>query len=359
MPEERVLIRGCVALAQGAIQAGCRFYFGYPITPQNDIPEYLSEHLPRAGGVFIQAESELASINMLMGAAAAGERAMTSSSGPGISLMQEGISYMAGSELPGVIVNVTRSGPGLGGIAPTQGDYKQATHGGGHGDYRMIVLAPNSVQEMHDLTMEAFNLADAYRNPAMILTDAILGQMKEPMLIENRLSKAPPKPWAVTGAKGRSPQLVKSLYLKEGEMFEHNWKMYEKYQELAKNEVRAEVDLPEKADLVLVSFGSCSRVVQTAVKKARQRGVNVGMVRPITLFPFPMETIRNAVKQTGRALVVEMNTGQMVDDVRLAAAKEGEIYFKGYPGGAIPTPGEIEEEIDKLCEVGEKNVAGS
>ena len=348
MSDDRVLIRGCAALAQGAIDAGCRYYFGYPITPQNDIPEYLSEHLPAAGGVFVQAESELASINMVMGAAAAGERAMTSSSGPGISLMQEGISYMAGSELPGVIVNVTRSGPGLGGISPTQGDYKQATHGGGHGDYRVIVLAPNSVQEMYELTMDAFSLADQYRNPALILADAILGQMKEPVVMNPREYRAEDKEWALTGAKGREPRLIKSLYLKEGEMNVHNWKLYDKYQEMSQKEPRAEIDLPDDSELVLISFGSCSRVVQTAVIQARKQGLKVGMIRPITLYPFPGEIIKEAVNKVGRALVVEMNTGQMVDDVRLNAAREGEIYFQGYPGGAIPTPGEILQEIEKL-----------
>ncbi len=358
MSAERMLIRGSVALAQGAIDVGCRYYFGYPITPQNDIPEYLSEHLPRAGGVFIQAESELASINMVMGAAATGARAMTSSSGPGISLMQEGISYMAGAEIPGVIVNITRSGPGLGGIAPTQGDYKQATHGGGHGDYRLIVLAPNSVQEMYDLTMEAFRLADAYRNPAMILADAILGQMKEPVIMEPRAAEMPPKPWALTGAEERPPRLVKSLYLKEGEMNVHNWKLHEKYCRLAEEETRAEVDIPEDIDLVLISFGSCSRVVQTAVTQARRKGLKVGLIRPVTLFPFPGEIMRDGVKKAGRSLVVEMNTGQMVDDVRLSAAGEGEVFFKGYPGGSIPTPGELLLEIEKILKVGEKNAPG-
>ena len=349
MSDERVMLAGCVAVARGAIDAGCRYYFGYPITPQNDIPEYLSEHMPKAGGVFLQAESELASINMVMGAAAAGGRAMTSSSGPGISLMQEGLSYMAGSELPGVVVNITRSGPGLGGISPTQGDYKQATHGGGHGDYRLIVLAPNSVQEMYDFMGEAFRLADTYRNPAMILSDAILGQMKEPVVINPVRDDKTEKPWALTGAGGRDPILVKSLYLKEGEMNVHNWKLYDKYSELAEKEAKAEVDMPDDAELVLVSFGSCSRVVQTAVSRIREKGYKVGTVRPVTVYPFPKKQVEDAVKKAGRALVVEMNTGQMLDDVRLAASGTGsEIFFKGYPGGAVPTPLEIESEIESL-----------
>lgn len=355
MEGERLLLTGSVALACGAIDAGCRYYFGYPITPQNDIPEYLSAHLPEAGGVFIQAESELASINMLMGAAAAGARAMTSSSGPGISLMQEGISYMAGSELPGVIANITRSGPGLGGIAPTQGDYKQAVHGGGHGDYRLIVLAPNSVQEMYDLAGEAFRLADTYRNPAMILGDAILGQMKEPVVINPRPAEAPPKPWALSGADGRPPQLIKSLYLGDGEMTVHNWKLHAKYTKLAQKEARAEVDLPDDASLVLISYGSCSRIAQTALKRARENGLKVGMVRPITLYPFPQEEVREAIKRAGRALVVEMNTGQMLYDVRLAADSKREVSFMGYPGGALPTPADILSEINKIYDGGEKN----
>ncbi|MFY9113768.1 MAG: 3-methyl-2-oxobutanoate dehydrogenase subunit VorB [Dethiobacteria bacterium] len=355
MEGERLLLTGCVALARGAIDAGCRYYFGYPITPQNDIPEYLSAHLPKVGGVFIQAESELASINMLMGAAAAGARAMTSSSGPGISLMQEGISYMAGSELPGVIVNITRSGPGLGGIAPTQGDYKQAVHGGGHGDYRLIVLAPNSVQEMYDLAIEAFRLADTYLNPAMILGDAILGQMKEPVVINPSTAEAPPKPWALSGADGRPPQFIKSLYLGDGEMNVHNWKLHAKYTELVQKEARAEVDLPDDASLVLISFGSCSRIAQTALKRARENGLRVGLVRPITLYPFPQEEVREAIKKAGRALVVEMNTGQMLYDVRLAAGGEGEVFFTGYPGGVIPTPADILSEIKKIYEGGERS----
>ncbi len=350
---EKQLLKGNVALAQGAIDAGCRFYFGYPITPQNDIPEYLSAALPAVGGVFIQAESELASINMVLGASAAGGMAMTSSSGPGISLMQEGLSYLAGSELPALVVNITRSGPGLGGIAPTQGDYNQATRGGGHGDYRLIVLAPNSVQEMYDLAGEAFRLAFKYRNPAMILSDALLGQMKEPVVIREPLSPPLDRPWALDGASGRSPRLVKSLYLKDGEMTVHNLKLLDKYNMLRENDARAEVDCPPDTDLVVVSFGSCSRIVRTAIDRARKRGLKVGFLRPITLFPFPTAEVHTAAVTSGRILVVEMNTGQMVDDVRLAAAGAGKVYFKGFPGGAIPTPEEIEAEIDNIKQKGD------
>lgn len=349
---EKQLLKGNVAVAKGAIDAGCRYYFGYPITPQNDIPEYLSAALPAVGGVFVQAESELASINMVLGTAAAGGLAMTSSSGPGISLMQEGLSYLAGSELPAVVVNITRSGPGLGGIAPTQGDYNQATKGGGHGDYRLIVLAPNSVQEMYDLAGEAFRLAYKYRNPAMILGDAILGQMKEPVQFSKPVDPPDEGPWVLSGAKNRKPRLVKSLYLKDGEMTVHNLKLKEKYDQLKEKEIKVEIDCPPHCSLALVSFGSCSRIVRTAVDRARKRGFPVGLVRPITLYPFPEAAVREAAEKAGRVLVVEMNTGQMVDDVRLACGNSGSVAFKGYPGGAVPTPEEIEAEIYGILEEG-------
>lgn len=345
-----------MALAQGAIDAGCRFYFGYPITPQNDIPEYLSAALPAAGGTFIQAESELASINMVLGAAAAGKMAMTSSSGPGISLMQEGLSYLAGSELPALVVNITRSGPGLGGISPTQGDYYQATRGGGHGDYRLIVLAPNSVQEMYDLAGEAFRLAFKYRNPAMILSDAILGQMKEPVVMHKALAPPTDAAWALCSARGRSPRLVKSLYLKDGEMTVHNWKLDDKYRQLKEQDTLIETDCPPGCRLVLVSFGSCSRIVRSAVDRARKKGLPVGLVRPITLYPFPDQAIREAAVAAGRALVIEMNTGQMVDDVRLACDGQSKIFFKGYPGGLVPTPEDLELEIEQILRQGELQV---
>ena len=350
---EKILAKGSVALAMGAVDAGCRYYFGYPITPQNDIPEYLSAELPQAGGTFIQAESELAAINMVLGASAAGARAMTSSSGPGISLMQEGLSYMAGSELPAVVVNITRSGPGLGGIAPTQGDYKQATRGGGHGDYRLVVLAPSSVQEMYDLAGTAFELAFHYRNPVMILGDAILGQMKEPLLPRPALPVPDPPAWALTGARLRQPRLLKSLYLQDGEMTAHNWKLYAKYEAIKRQEVRAEVDCPPRCSLVVVAYGSCCRIVRTAVERVRRRGLAVGLIRPVTLFPFPEAEIQRAAAAAGRLLVVEMNTGQMLDDVRLACAGSGTVYFKGYPGGAVPTTEQIEQEIERIMRAGE------
>lgn len=348
MNQNKVLLRGNVALAEGAICAGCFLYFGYPITPQNEIPEYLSGELPKIGGVFIQAESEIASINMLMGAGAVGARAMTSSSGPGISLMQEGLSYMAGSEIPGVVVNITRTGPGLGGIAATQGDYKQATTGGGHGDYRTIVLAPASCQEMHDLPQIAFELSEKYRNPALILGDAILGQMKEPVILKERNKfKIPEKPWAPTGAKGREPILLKSLYLKEGEMEAHNWKLYHKYKRMKEEDVLYEEKYLNDAELILVSFGSCSRIVKTALEYAREKRMRVGLIRPITLFPYPEKIIKDASRICKKFLTVEMNTGQMVNDVKLSVEKDADVFLYARPGGTFPTPEEIFEEIKK------------
>lgn len=347
--EKRLFIKGNEALCRGAIKAGCRYYFGYPITPQNDIPEFFAKHLPQVEGCFIQAESEIASINMLLGAAAAGARAMTSSSSPGISLMQEGISYMAGSELPGVIVNIMRSGPGLGGISASQGDYFQATRGGGHGDYRTIVLAPHSVQEMHDLAFLAFDLADKYRNPVIILADAVLGQMQENMVERDLLPMSlPTKDWILTGASGRKPRLIKSLYLKEGEMEQHNWKLFAKYQQMKKEEVRLESHLIEDAELIIVAFGTAARVSKSAIRIARTAGMKVGLLRPITLFPFPEEALAKIAQAGKKFLTVEMNTGQMVEDVRLAVGRQGEVFFYGHPPGSPPVPEEIWEEIKKV-----------
>lgn len=343
---EKILLKGNIALAKGAVAAGCRYYFGYPITPQNDIPEYLSAELPRIGGTFIQAESEIASINMVLGASASGARAMTSSSGPGISLMQEGMSYMAGSELPGLVVNVMRVGPGLGGIAPTQGDYFQATRGGGHGDYFNIVLAPASVQEMFDLTIKAFELSDKYRNPAMILCDAILGQMKEPVVLEETKTVIPPsKPWALTGSKGRKPQFLKTLYLSDGEQEAHNLELAGKYDRLREEEVIFEAKGLDDSQIVIVAFGTVSRIAKTAIQMAKTEGIRVGLIRPITLFPFPAEIIRETAKKIPRFLVVEMNTGQMLQDVKLSIENSIKLRFYGRPGGGIPTPEDILREI--------------
>jgi len=345
---EKILAKGNEAIAMAAINAGCLLYFGYPITPQNDIPEYLSRHLPPLGGEFIQAESEIASINLLLGAAATGARAMTSSSSPGISLMQEGISYMAGSELPAVIINISRSGPGLGGISPSQGDYFQATRGGGHGDYRTIVLAPSTVQEMYDLTLLAFDLADKYRNPVMILGDALIGQMKEPLLLKRPGSiDHPPKTWALTGAAGRKPNLLKSLYLQDGALSEHNWKLYQKYEEMKKTEVRFETAYTEDAQFVIAAFGSIARISKTSVTVARELGMKVGLIRPITLFPFPEQLFKELSKTVKTFLTVELNTGQMVEDVRLSVDRSAQVFFYGRPPGSLPTPEEILEEIKK------------
>ncbi|MDY6968367.1 MAG: 3-methyl-2-oxobutanoate dehydrogenase subunit VorB [Spirochaetota bacterium] len=343
---KKTLEKGNIAIAKGAISAGCKYYFGYPITPQNDIPEYLSGVLPKIGGTFIQAESEIASINMVMGASAAGARVMTSSSGPGISLKQEGISYMAGSELPALIVNIMRVGPGLGGIAATQGDYFQATRGGGHGDYYVIVLAPGSVQEMYDCTIKAFDLADKYRNPVMILSDAILGQMKEPVIIEDVEPAVPPvKDWALTGPKGRPPQFIKTLYLSDGEQEQHNLELKKKYDTIRREEVLYESKDLEDSDIVIVAFGTLSRIAKTALQMAKKENLKVGLIRPITLFPFPSDIIRETAKRVPRILVAEMNTGQMIEDVRLAIEDKVNIRLYYRPGGGSITPEDILNEV--------------
>lgn len=345
---DRVLTKGNIALAEGALQAGCRFYFGYPITPQNDIPEYLARELPKRNGVFIPAESEIASINMVMGAAASGKRAMTSSSGPGISLMQEGLSYMAASDTPCVVVNIMRVGPGLGGIAPTQGDYNQAVHGGGHGDYHNIVLAPASVQEMFDLTIKAFELADRYRNPAMIIADAMIGQFQEPCrLTPKEPVVLPDKPWALTGRAGRKPQLIKSLYLGDGEQEEHNLVMKAKYDVIREKEPLFETRELDDAEIMIVAFGTPSRVAKTAIRAARIMGIKAGLLRPITLFPFPEKAVYEYSSRIRHILVVEMNTGQMVRDVKIAAHPGAKISFYGRPGGGMPFPDDIVRELQK------------
>jgi len=346
----RLFVKGNDALAMAAVEAGCRFYFGYPITPQNEIPEYLSRVLPKINGVFIQAESEIASINMLLGASATGARAMTSSSGPGISLMQEGISYMAGSELPGLIVNVSRSGPGLGGIDASQADYFQAVKGGGHGGYHIIVLAPASVQEMYDLTMLAFDLSDIYRMPAMILADSVIGQMKEPLIPHKRPeTKLPLKNWVVRG-KGESEQrIVKSLYLGDRELEAHNWKLHARYGKVKEKECRWDSFATADAELVVSAFGSAARIARTSVTMAREEGLKVGLIRPITLFPFPETAFAKIIGSCKRILVIELNTGQMVEDVRLSVNGETEVCFYGRPPGtgSLPTPEELFKQIRK------------
>jgi 2-oxoglutarate ferredoxin oxidoreductase subunit alpha len=347
---KKLLMKGNEALAEAAIRAGCKCYFGYPITPQNEIPEYMSRRMPEAGGVFLQAESEIAAINMVFGASAMGARAMTSSSSPGISLKQEGISYLAGAELPAVIVNIQRGGPGLGNISASQADYFQAVKGGGHGDYRMLVYAPASVQEMIDLTIRAFDMADKYRNPVMILADGVLGQMMEPCEFkEIEKVDLPPKTWALTGAKGREPNLIRSLYLKnEGELEQRNYVLKKKYDAMKENEIMYESHLIDDADIILVAYGTSARVGKGAMNQLRKEGVKVGMIRPITLFPFPEKIISDTAGRIKKFLVVEMSLGQMVEDVRLAVNGKAEVGFYGRTGGGIVNVEEVCENIRKI-----------
>lgn len=346
---KRLFIKGNEAVAMGAIEAGCRYYFGYPITPQSDIPEYMSRELPKCGGDFIQAESEVASINMLLGASACGARAMTSSSSPGISLKQEGLSYMAGSELPGLIVNICRSGPGLGGIDASQADYFQAVKGGGHGGYHLLVLAPDSVQEMYDHAILGFDLSDRYRMPTMILADAVIGQMKESMIPHPyQAPELPEKDWAVTGKQGRVEQkIVKSLFLGDGELEAHNWKLHRKYELIKQREVRFEADGLENAELIVTAFGTAARIAKTAIAMAREAGLKVGLLRPITLYPFPEQAFLEATGRCKRVLTIELNNGQMVQDVKLSVARDAAVAFYGRPAGAgsLPTPEELFEQI--------------
>lgn len=346
----RLLVKGNEAICMGAIEAGCRYYFGYPITPQNDIPEFMSREMPGLNGEFIQAESEIAAINMVMGAAATGARAMTSSSGPGISLKLEAISYMAGMELPCLVVNISRSGPGLGGIDASQGDYFQAVKGGGHGGYHMVVIAPASVQEMYDMTMHAFDLAEIYRTPVMILGDSVVGQMKEPLIPHPRPNtELPAKDWALRGTGGGEQRIVKSLFLGDGELEAHNWKLHAKYQELQKKETLWEEYETADATLIVTGFGSAARIAKTAVMMAREQGLKVGLMRPITLFPFPAQAFSDLTARCKKILDIELNTGQMVEDVRLSVARDAEVYFYGRPSGtgSLPTPEELLEQIGK------------
>lgn len=344
---------GNEALAEAAILAGCDAYFGYPITPQNEIPAYMSRRMPEEGRVFVQSESELAAINMVFGASATGKRAMTSSSGPGISLMQEGISYLAGAELPAVVVNIMRGGPGLGNISPAQSDYFQATRGGGHGDYRTIVLAPSSVQEMVDCMLLAFDLADQYRMTVLVLADGILGQMMEPIVLEKKPSRElPPKDWALTGAKGREQNIVRSLWLGEGVLEKHNNKLKAKYEQIEKNEVLCEQYEVDDAEIVVVAYGISARIVRGAAAKAREEGIKVGWIRPITLWPFPTEQISKVADEFRIFLTVEMSAGQMVEDVKLAVAGRAPVVFYGRPGGSVPT---VDELLDKIKQLTLKN----
>ena len=348
---EKVLMKGNEALAEAALRAGCRYFFGYPITPQTELAAYMSKRMPKVGGTFLQAESEIAAINMVYGASAAGARVMTSSSSPGISLKGEGISYMAGADLPGVIINVQRGGPGLGGIQPSQADYWQATRALGHGDFRVVVYAPSTVQEMADYVYNAFDVADQYRTPVMILADGMLGQMMEPVVMPEPRDEQVEKPWATTGHKHKRPHnVVNSLYLTADELERLNVERYERYAVIERDEQRAETFLVEDADVVVVAFGASARVARSAVVEARAKGVKAGLIRPITLWPFPVDALEAAVPTAKAFLTVEMNMGQMVDDVRLAVNGRRPVEFFGRTGGVIPTPVEVLAQIEDLNE---------
>lgn len=346
------LLKGNEAIAEAAIQAGCRFFFGYPITPQNQIPEYMSKRMPQVGGCFLQAESEVAAINMVYGAAGAGARVMTSSSSPGISLKQEGISYIVGAELPCVIVNMVRGGPGLGSIQPAQSDYYQATRGGGHGDYRVVVFAPASVQEAVELTQRAFDVADQYRMPAMILGDGVIGQMMEPVeMPEYKPRPLPKKDWAATGwdGKSRPRAVINSLYIEADRCEELNLALKKQYEEIAKNECMVEEQYMDDAEYVIAAYGTTARIALTAIRQARAQGVKAGLIRPITLWPFPSEAFARAAQKAKKFLTVEMSLGQMVDDVRIAVNGARPVEFYGRTGGVIPGVGEITRQILKLA----------
>jgi pyruvate/2-oxoacid:ferredoxin oxidoreductase alpha subunit len=341
----RQLCKGNVALVKGAILAGCRAFYGYPITPASEITESAALYLPQIGGTFLQAESEVAAINMVYGAAAAGVRVMTASSGPGISLMQEGISYLAGAELPCVIIDVMRGGPGLGNIAPEQSDYTAMVKGGGHGNYRKIVLAPASVQEMADLTMLAFDLADKYRNPTIVLADGFVGQMMEPLEIEDREFTPLEKSWAVKGTAGTRPNLISSIYLEPDGLEEHERRLEAKYVRAQEVEPRYELHRTEDAEVLLVGYGIVSRVLLSLVEALRRQGIKAGMFRPITLWPFPSRALAKAASKVNNVLVVELSNGQMVEDVRLAVNGEVPVKFYGRVGGNVPSVAELQEIV--------------
>lgn len=348
---DKILMKGNEAIAEAALRAGCRHFFGYPITPQTELAAYMAKKMPKCGGTYLQAESEIAAINMLYGAAGAGVRGMTSSSSPGISLKTEGISYMAGADLPGVIVNVQRGGPGLGSIQPSQSDYFQATRAMGHGDFYLPVYAPSTVQEMADLTFKAFDVADAYRTPVVILADGMLGQMMEPVCMPQAVSldNLPAKPWAASGHKGkREHNVINSLFLDSEKLYQTNLKRFERYEEIKRSETLVETYETDGADIVVAAFGAAARIARSAVTAARAQGINVGLIRPITLWPYPVAAFENL---TAKALLtVEFNMGQMVEDVRLAVNGNAPVHFFGKCGGIIPTPDEVLAEIKAIAE---------
>ena len=352
---DKVLMKGNEAIAEAAIHAGCRHYFGYPITPQTEIAAYLAKKMPKIGGTFLQAESEIAAINMVYGVASTGYRVMTSSSSPGIALKSEGLSYLAGSDLPALVVNVQRGGPGLGGIQPSQSDYFQATMAGGHGDFRMIVLAPASVQEMAELTVKGFELADTYRMTAMILADGTMGQMMEPVALDDLVVKpAPEKPWATTGTKmQRAHNITNSLSLIPEELEQLNFARFERYRYIEENEVLYEEYMMDDAEICIAAFGIAARVSKNAINEARKQGIKVGMIRPITLWPFPKEVFRRAADKVNSFISVELSMGQMIEDVRLATECKKPVTLCNRAGGMIPSPNQVLEAIQKAAKGGE------
>ncbi|UCE24924.1 MAG: 3-methyl-2-oxobutanoate dehydrogenase subunit VorB [Candidatus Zixiibacteriota bacterium] len=351
----KILMKGNEAIAEAALKAGATNYFCYPITPQTEVAEYLSRRMPEVGGVFLQGESELAVANMLFGASSTGKRVFTTSSSPGISLMQEAISYMAGAQLPVVIVNIMRGGPGLGGILPAQSDYFQATKAGGHGDYRVLVLAPSTIQEAVDLMMLAFHLADKYRNPVMMIGDGMIGQMMEPVEFPEKYKEPPlpPKTWAATGAKGRKPIIIKSLYLDPNLLEDNAWTLHDKYEQMKKEEVRFErYKVSAKNRILLVAYGTMARICQTAIDELEKKRISVGLFRPISLFPFPEKQIYQEAgkKNIGDVLVIEMSMAQMYEDVDRAVRGQKQVSFFGRTGGIVPSPEDVVEQIEKLID---------
>ncbi len=352
---DKVLMKGNEAIAEAAILAGCRHYFGYPITPQTEIAAYMPKKMPKIGGCFLQAESEIAAINMVYGVSSTGKRVMTSSSSPGIALKSEGLSYLAGADLPAFIVNVQRGGPGLGGIQPSQSDYFQATRAGGHGDFRMIVLDPASVQEMADLTVKGFELADTYRMTAMVLADGTMGQMMEPVSLDFDIKPAPEKPWATTGTKlEREHNIVNSLFLAPEELEKFNFDRYERYKYIEEHEAMYEEYLVDDADIVIAAFGIAARVSRSAVNEARKQGIKVGMIRPITLWPFPKAPFEKAAEHAKAFISVELSMGQMIEDVQLATKCKAPVTLCNRAGGMIPSPEQVLEAIKTAANGGAK-----